>query len=524
MSEPRLTDADYLRFRDLARQKTGLEFGEVRRPDLERAIFSTLRLVGLPDSEALFHLLTDSPNGQTGLALDALVAGLTVGETHFFRNRPQFAALERTILPDLIARRRATRRLRIWSAGCATGEEPYSLAILLQRLLPDLADWNITLLATDLNRQALEKARRGVYGAWSFREVPPEIQANYFIQHGRESEITPATRNLVTFAHLNLVEDTYPALANNTADMDLILCRNVLIYFNEATTRGVVGRLYGSLAAGGWLVVGHAEPSQSIFSEFHTQNFPGTVIYQRHNGVGKSPMPSPTFLPAVAPPLQREHPERNGAFLRSAVEGCGQCAKTAPPPSTTPAKINGLRSGCSAAERPAIKPALAAAPASSEAEIEAALALWKGGQQAEALRRLEAAGRAYPQDGRPAYLAARFYANQLQLEAAETQIKLALERAPLLAPAHYLHGMILQEQGRFEEALAAIRRCVYTDSRFVLGQYALATLLDRLGQATRAATVRETVLNLLERYQPGDPLPDGDGLTAGRLLEMVKNQ
>jgi chemotaxis protein methyltransferase CheR len=313
MSEPHLTDADYLRFRDLARQQTGLEFGDVRRPDLERAVFNTLCQVGLPDTEALFHLLTDSPNGRTGLALDVLVSGLTIGETHFFRNRPQFEALERHILPDLIARRRDTRRLRIWSAGCASGEEPYSLAILLHRLLPDLAQWNITLLATDLNRQALAKARRGVYGAWSFREAPPEMQADYFIPRGREFEIVPAIRNLVTFAQLNLVEDAYPSLANNTAEMDLILCRNVLIYFNEATTRDVVGRLHGSLVEGGWLIVGHAEPSQSIFSEFLTQNFPGTVVYQRANGAGKSPMPSPTFLPAVAPPPQREHPERNGA-------------------------------------------------------------------------------------------------------------------------------------------------------------------------------------------------------------------
>jgi chemotaxis protein methyltransferase CheR len=121
-------------------------------------------------------------------------------------------------------------------------------------------------------------------------------------------------------------------------------------------------------------------------------------------------------------------------------------------------------------------------------------------------------------------MAAKLHANQLQLEAAEAQIQLALARAPLLAPAHYLHGMILQEQGRFEDALTAIRRCVYADSTFVLGQYALAALLDRLGQAARAATVRETVLKLLERYQPSDPLPDGDGLTAGRLSEMMRKQ
>lgn len=127
----------------------------------------------LPSAAALYSLLTDATHGPK--AREALVHDLLIGETHFFRNRPQFEALEKHILPEIISRRRAARRLRIWSAGCATGEEPYSLAILLHRLLPDLADWNILILATDINRQALQQAQRGVYGPWSFREVPDTI-------------------------------------------------------------------------------------------------------------------------------------------------------------------------------------------------------------------------------------------------------------------------------------------------------------------------------------------------------------
>src|SRR5262249_24082640 len=161
------------------------------------------------DLDALYAQLA-SAEGRP--ALDELLEALTIGETHFFRNRAQFAALESHILPELIARRRDTRQLRVWSAGCASGEEPYSLAIAIERQLPDVADWQVLILATDINRQALEKARRGVYGAWSFREVPPEVQASYFIPRGREFEIVPRVRERVTFAYLNLAAEGYPSL------------------------------------------------------------------------------------------------------------------------------------------------------------------------------------------------------------------------------------------------------------------------------------------------------------------------
>src|SRR5205085_1716639 len=130
--------------------------------------------------------------------------------------------------------RRKVQRLRVWSAGCATGEEAYSLAILLEELLPDLAFWDVQILATDINRRSLARAQVGVYSPWSFREVPEGIQARYFTVQGRNFEVLPRIRERVSFAYLNLVEDNYPSLLNHTHDLDLILFRNVLIYFGEA--------------------------------------------------------------------------------------------------------------------------------------------------------------------------------------------------------------------------------------------------------------------------------------------------
>ncbi len=147
-----LSESDYARFCNLVRSKSGLQVTEARRTELEQAVLSVLTETGSTNTDGLFSLLTARAGHP---ALESLIAAMTIGETHFFRNRPQFEALEQRILPDLIAQRRGVRRLRLWSAACASGEEPYSLAILLERLLPDLAEWNILILATDTNRHAL---------------------------------------------------------------------------------------------------------------------------------------------------------------------------------------------------------------------------------------------------------------------------------------------------------------------------------------------------------------------------------
>ena len=152
-------------------ERTGLSFPPQRHESAEHGVRRAMARAGATDPEEFLGLAA-----RDARVLDDLVVELTVGETYFFRNEPQFQALEQHILPELIARRRPSRQLRLWSAGCASGEEPYSLAILLERLLPDLADWHILILATDINPQVLARAKRGCYGEWSFRQTPAEIR------------------------------------------------------------------------------------------------------------------------------------------------------------------------------------------------------------------------------------------------------------------------------------------------------------------------------------------------------------
>jgi len=493
LSSP-LSEIDQARFGNLVRSASGIEVPPVRRAELELAVSQALVATGAPDPEALLDLLKDE-RGRP--ALDTMVEALTIGETHFFRNRPQFEALQNHILPELIARRRAARQLRVWSAGCASGEEAYSLAILTERLIPDLEQWQVLILATDINRQSLAKALRGVYSPWSFREVPPDVQSAFFTQRGREFEIVPRLRQRVTFAYLNLVEDSFPSLLNHTHTMDLILFRNVLIYFREATARLVLDRMYSALAEGGWLVPGHADPLPGVAEHFSVRNFPGTVVYKKDAArardavVEKERWPASFWVPEASAPAATAP-----VFAR-------RTDRAATPPAATS------------------QPARPPAPLDPYAE---ALGVWQRGRLDEALRLLADLAAAQPGDPRAPYLAARLLANRQQLTEAETLVDEALRRAPLHAPAHYLHGLILQETGRPELALAALRRCVYADPQFVLGHFALGNLLAQTGQPARARKALENVVAWLANRPREELVPEGDGLTAGRLTELLAAQ
>jgi chemotaxis protein methyltransferase CheR len=442
-----LSPDDLARFRGLIRERSGLEVPETRLRNLERVVRRTVAENALADPVALYEHLAKS--GANDVAMESFIAALTVGETHFFRNRPQFEALEQHILPDLIARRRGSRRLRLWSAGCATGEEPYSLAILLERLIPDLALWDVRILATDISRPALERAREGIYGRWSFRQVPQEIERDHFIAVGEKRAVRPETRSRVTFAYLNLVEDVYPSTATGTDDVDLILCRNVVIYFREDTIRAILGRMRDALADDGWMIVGHADPSPATFQPFQTFHFPHTMAYKKsaHADDGLAvPMP----LPAE---IRRYH----------------TVAVAAPHVRRTPPRMARV-------------------------------------------------------DGIDAYNAARSLADGHRLEEAEAMADLAVQRDPFSARAHYLRAMILQDRGRRDDALRALRRCVYADPAFALGHVGLAGAFAQSGQRKRAEKALANAARALAGRAPEEPLQEGEELTVGRLLEMIALQ
>jgi chemotaxis protein methyltransferase CheR len=266
---------------DVIRAQMGLHLPVAHWHDLERGIRAAARELDFQDAAACIQWLVSSPLTQH--QIEVLASHLTIGETYFFREPHVFAMLEEEILPALMhARRERARRLRIWSAGCATGEEPYSIAISISKVILDKRDWDITLLATDINPRFQQTASEGVYREWSFRETPSWIKARYFSrQAGGRLAILSAIQKMVTFAYLNLVDDVYPSPLTNTMAMDVIFCRNVLMYLAPEQAQQVVYKLYHALADGGWLIVSPSEASHVLFASFQTVSNPGAILYRK---------------------------------------------------------------------------------------------------------------------------------------------------------------------------------------------------------------------------------------------------
>lgn len=283
-SDALIGDPLYRQLKEHLIESTGLAYYVDKDADLARRLGRRLSITGVRDCGAYLSVLRDPLRGPS--ELDALITEITIGETYFFRHWEHFEALRDRILPDLI-HRNSKRSLRIWCAGCADGPEPYSLAILLKRELAHrILGWEVSILGTDINRHCLAKAREGKFEEWAMRATPEEIRRGCFSKEGKYWSIAPQYKEWVSFQFHNLVEHSFPSLVNNLSAFDLILCRNVMIYFDPDSMRRMIKQFYDCLVPGGWLVVGPTEPNMTYFTSFRTVNAPGVTLYQKPEGAG----------------------------------------------------------------------------------------------------------------------------------------------------------------------------------------------------------------------------------------------
>jgi chemotaxis protein methyltransferase CheR len=212
--------------------------------------------------------------------LRQLLNEITIGETCLFRSPPQLDALRKVILPEIVAdaSKQITRRLRIWSAGCSSGEESYTLAMsLLEESRRLLKDWTVEILATDLNDRSLEAARAGVYGDYALRSTTDYFKRKYFSAvEQNKLQVRPEVKKLITFSRLNLQDDSRMLFMKG---VDLIFCCNVLIYFDGASKAKVINHFFSNLNSGGYLFLGTSESLMKLNDQFHLVHFPGTIGY-----------------------------------------------------------------------------------------------------------------------------------------------------------------------------------------------------------------------------------------------------
>ncbi|MBZ0090623.1 MAG: chemotaxis protein CheR [Sulfuricellaceae bacterium] len=465
--QPTLPAALLSRLSDVLAARLGLHYPAERWSDLERGIASAAPALGMADATSCAHRLLSAP--LTHGEIEILASCLTVGETYFFREKPSFDVLEQHILPALLREREGSgRRLRIWSAGCCTGEEAYSIAMLLDRLIPNAEVWNITLLATDINPAFLRKAAEGEYGEWSFRSTPDWIKNRYFHpRRGSRFKLDVHIRKRVTFAYLNLADDAYPSLTNNTNAMDIIFCRNVLMYFSAERARRVVGNLHRALVDGGWLIVSPAETSGALFSRFTTVEFAGAILYRKDASVE-----APRFVSHVPAPVT----DSMQVSWRLSEENIP--AENIPVAEALP------------------EPIRATSPASDSCAP-------------------------LPPQQNQLSCAARDCANQGRLGEAADLCRKAIAADKLEPAHHYLLSAILQEQGQSDDAAQSLMRALYLDPGFVLAHYALGNLRQSQGRRSEAQRHFDNALASLRAHPPDEILPESDGLAAGRLMEII---
>ena len=283
-AEATLSMRTFDRLRTLIRKHTGLDFPDEKRYLLESRIKPRLLAQGMPDFETYADRLEQGDTRE----IARLVNAVTINETAFFRHPSQFEALEDTIFPELARRRQEQAGpLRLWSAACSAGDEAYSLAILIREALaPHHPHMDHQLVGTDIDTEVLEKAQAGRYRKRAVRNVPPAYLRKYFDRSGEAFVVDPSIRDMVEFRTLNLTDARDMRQMRN---FDLIMCANVLIYFNEASKKDVLRGLHRALRPGGYLFVGGSEALGGLEVPLEPVRYEGALAYRRPtNGAGSS--------------------------------------------------------------------------------------------------------------------------------------------------------------------------------------------------------------------------------------------
>ncbi len=275
MSQPLLSDDDLQRLSEFLYRQTGMLFGPAKRYYIERRVADRMAAAGAGGFGAYFAVLRADARER-----EALINAFTVNETYFYREEHQLACLSGELLPDLIRGRTPGDKVRIWSAPCSTGEEAYSIAIWLLENWRMVDAYNVEIIGSDIDTRALEDARAGFYGERALSRLPEALKGAYFETAKRHHRwrIIEDLRESVTFTPANLVDAASLAAQGL---FDVIFCRNVLIYFDDASRLTAANNLYDRLAAGGYLCLGHTESMNRISERFVTRRFADAIVYQR---------------------------------------------------------------------------------------------------------------------------------------------------------------------------------------------------------------------------------------------------
>lgn len=468
-------------FRKLVQNRIGLSIRTEDSESLRKNLLIRMKNLNISSPHEYFRLL-ESETDESKKEWKALILVSTTGESYFFRDKGHFHLLQHTILPELIQRKQNSRSLRIWSAGCSTGEEPYSVAILLDKLLPDINEWKIDIFGTDINDEYLRKAERGIYSDWSFRLVDKEIQKKYFDRHPDGWEIHENLKVNVRFTYGNLMEAGFFSKYPEVSDIDLIICRNVFIYFKIEAVAAVISNFTKIMNTEGYLITGHGELHGLDLSGLKQIMSPEAVIYKKTtNGTKQSPA---TVQTPELPKKKTVHTVKTVPVTR---------------------------------EFPILK--IKTVPHDPVPELEKLLIQRR---YTDVIEQGNRSLQVHKGDCRIPFIVAQAYANTGDYENAENFSRKAITANTDFPDPYFLLAQIAEVRAHDEEAKFLLNKVIYLDSAFIAAYCELGALHERHNDHDRALKFRNTAIKLLMSV-PADSTVKPYNIPAGELLASVSS-
>ncbi len=492
-------------FISLVNTKTGL----VIRPQ-DRDLFKqkiVLRMQSLKQLSADdYYLLLSTKTEDSNKEWSRLTSLLTNNESYFFRDKDQFALLRKEIFPELIERKRYQKKIRICSLGCSTGQEIYSLTILLKEIIPNFQSWNLLILGVDIDKLALKEAEKGIYGAWSFRGTEDRIKQEYFQKIKDQYHLKSDIKNMVRFQQVNLINDLFPLPDFALREMDLIMCRNVFIYFNSDSIKKVISKVYNTLQPLGYFITGHTELSEQKLDKFKTLVFPQSIVYQRPEKAQEKGQVTKIAFPKLTTPTQ---PEITKNYRKFSLDSLTEKAT----PSLETNKI----------DQPTIKAKIVPSSPVIKSLTEEELLkqgedLLKQEKYDLAIAKIKELLVINNQNIKAYNLLAQIYANLTQYQQAIEFCHKALQIDELNLTAYKLLAQIAEEQNNLEEAKRILKQIIYFKPLSISVYFDLSFIYEKEGDLTRMKKMRESAIDLLKQIPPTEQIEELGNLTALELI------
>ncbi len=523
-------------FISLISQHIGFRIKVKDYPRLESEVAKRIKILKLSSIGEYYHLLKDSIDSEAGNIPPQIVYKgirewqilariITNGESFFFRDRGQFNLLQKNIIPELVAKKTqaADLNLKIWSSGCSTGQEPYSLAILLDQVIPDISKWNITVIGTDINQDFLNKARAGIYQDWSFRLTDEAFKNNYFTFGKNRWEINHQIQKMVRFYYDNIVEEQ--VLPIPCYEIDLILCRNVFIYFEKHSVAKGINKFYSALNSGGYLMTGHAELQEVALNGFKILSFPESIIYQKTD---KEDLDNRVAL--VQSYINIESIEQDSTannFLKYLhLESSDVFFDNWDNTSSDVLNKNNLEKINISASKSQNK------PASLDTKEELAIknlvsnleTLLAAAQYDKVIEQGKTITEEQDNHHLIYHLMAQAYANQNNLEQAELYCKKVLDIDSIFVPTLYLSAQIAEAKDDLKKTKEILKRIIYLEPSSIMAYLELAAVYTKEHDFTRASKMYQTIYDILKDF-PLDKTFDYQGIiTVRELINYVERK